>query len=77
MNLSSSTKIKAFLFQELVTRKPLKQPKDVWIYGNDKVVKTLREKGIFNRYIVICREEYPGKVDGIEILPRKYFFKAL
>lgn len=42
-----------------------------------KGLKTLREEGIFKRYIVVCREEYPRKVDGIEILPWKFFFKSL
>lgn len=42
-----------------------------------KGLKVLREEGIFKRYIVICREEYPRMVDGIEILPWKYFFESL
>ena len=42
-----------------------------------KGLKALREEEIFKRYIVVCREEYPRKVDGIEILPWKYFFESL
>ena len=34
-------------------------------------------ENIFKRYIVVCREDYPRLVDGIEILPWKYFFKTL
>ena len=42
-----------------------------------KGLQTLREENIFKRYIVVCREDYPRLVDGIEILPWKYFFKTL
>lgn len=42
-----------------------------------KGLKALREEEIFKRYIVVCREEFPRKVDGIEILPWKYFFESL
>lgn len=40
-------------------------------------LKALREENIFNRYIVVCREEHPRIIDGIEILPWKYFFEQL
>lgn len=42
-----------------------------------KGLQTLREENIFKRYILVCREDYPRLVDGIEILPWKYFFKTL
>ena len=42
-----------------------------------KGLKALREEGIFNRYIVVCQEEHPRIIDGIEILPWKYFFEEL
>ena len=42
-----------------------------------KGLKTLREENIFKRYILVCREDYPRLVDGIEILPWKYFFETL
>lgn len=42
-----------------------------------KGLKALREEGIFNRYVVICQEEHPRIIDGIEILPWKYFFEEL
>lgn len=40
-------------------------------------LKALREENIFKRYIVVCQEEHPRLVDGIEILPWKYFFTQL
>ncbi len=40
-------------------------------------LKALREENIFKRYIVVCQEEHPRLVDGIEILPWKYFFAQL
>lgn len=40
-------------------------------------LKALREENIFKRYIVVCKEEHPRLVDGIEILPWKYFFAQL
>ncbi|MBP5753782.1 MAG: ATP-binding protein [Treponema sp.] len=42
-----------------------------------KGLKTLREENIFKRYIVVCQEEHPRLIDGIEILPWKYFFAEL
>ena len=42
-----------------------------------KGLKALREEGIFNRYVVVCQEEHPRIIDGIEILPWKYFFDEL
>lgn len=42
-----------------------------------KGLKALREENIFKRYIVVCQEEHPRLVDGIEILPWKYFFTKL
>ncbi|MBR5966494.1 MAG: ATP-binding protein [Treponema sp.] len=42
-----------------------------------KGLKALREENIFKRYIVVCQEEHPRLVDGIEILPWKYFFAQL
>lgn len=42
-----------------------------------KGLKALREENIFRRYIVVCQEEHPRLVDGIEILPWKYFFAQL
>lgn len=42
-----------------------------------KGLKALQEEGIFKRYIVVCLEERPRKIENIEILPWKYFFKQL
>ena len=42
-----------------------------------KGLKALREEGIFKRYVVVCQEEHPRIIDGIEILPWKYFFEEL
>lgn len=42
-----------------------------------KGLRALREEGIFNKYIVVCRENYPRLIDGIEVLPWKYFFEQL
>ena len=42
-----------------------------------KGLRALREENIFKRYIVVCQEEHPRLVDGIEILPWKYFFREL
>ena len=42
-----------------------------------KGLKALREEGIFKRYVVVCQEEHPRHIDGIEILPWKYFLKGL
>ena len=42
-----------------------------------KGLKALREENIFKRYVVVCQEEHPRLVDGIEILPWKYFFEQL
>ena len=42
-----------------------------------KGLRALREENIFKRYIVVCQEEHPRLVDGIEILPWKYFFSEL
>jgi len=40
-------------------------------------LKALREENIFQRYIVVCREEHPRTVEGIEILPWQYFLEQL
>lgn len=42
-----------------------------------KGLRALREENIFRRYIVVCQEEHPRLMDGIEILPWKYFFQRL
>ena len=42
-----------------------------------KGLRALREEGIFKRYVVVCQEEHPRLVDGIEILPWKYFLAGL
>lgn len=42
-----------------------------------KGLKALREENIFKRYIVVCQEEHPRLVDGIEVLPWKYFLEQL
>ena len=42
-----------------------------------KGLKALREEGSFKRYVVVCQEEHPRIIDGIEILPWKYFFEEL
>ena len=42
-----------------------------------KGLKALREEGIFRKYVVVCREEHPRTVDGIYVLPWKYFFEQL
>lgn len=42
-----------------------------------KGLRALREENIFKRYVVVCQEEHPRLVDGIEILPWKFFFEQL
>ena len=42
-----------------------------------KGLRALREENIFKRYVVVCQEEHPRLVDGIEILPWKFFFGQL
>ncbi|MBQ6565730.1 MAG: ATP-binding protein [Treponema sp.] len=42
-----------------------------------KGLRALREEGIFRHYVVVCQEEHPRAVDGMEILPWKYFFERL
>ena len=42
-----------------------------------KGLKALRQENIFKRYVIVCQEERPRLVDGIEILPWKYFFEQL
>ena len=42
-----------------------------------KGLRALREEGIFKRYVVVCQEEHPRLIDGIEILPWKYFLSGL
>ena len=42
-----------------------------------KGLRALREENIFKRYIVVCQEEHPRHIDGIEILPWKYFLAEL
>ncbi len=45
--------------------------------GHLKGLKALSEEGIFKRFVVVCQEEHPRIVDGIEILPWKFFFQQL
>lgn len=40
-------------------------------------LRALREEGIFHRYILVCRENRPRMVDGVEILPVEEFLEAL
>ncbi len=40
-------------------------------------LKALREEGILLRFIVVCRQERPELLDGIEIMPWEYFLQAL
>ncbi len=43
-----------------------------------KGLRALKEEGLCQRYILVCREEYPLMTDdGIEILPYKTFLKEL
>lgn len=42
-----------------------------------KGLKALSQENIFKRYVIVCQEERPRLVDGIEILPWKYFFEQL
>lgn len=42
-----------------------------------KGLRALREEGIFKRFVVVCQEEHPRMLDGMEILPWKYFFAQL
>ncbi len=43
-----------------------------------KGLRALKEEGIFERYILVCREEYPLMTeDGIEVLPYKIFLEEL
>ena len=40
-------------------------------------LKALREEGRLLRFIVVCRQERPELLDGIEIMPWEYFLQAL
>ena len=42
-----------------------------------KGLKALQEEGFIERSILVCREPRPQLVDGIEILPWKYFLEEL
>lgn len=42
-----------------------------------KGLKALREEGIFKQFIVVCQEEHPRIVDGISILPWRFFLEQL
>jgi CTP synthase (UTP-ammonia lyase) len=42
-----------------------------------KGLKALREEGMIERSIIVCREERPLKKDGIEILPWRMFLELL
>ena len=46
--------------------------------GDMKWLKTLMEEGLMEKYILVCREEYPQLLDsGILILPYKDFLEKL
>jgi len=40
-------------------------------------LKALREEGIMKRFILVCREDRPRLLDGIEIFPWQYFLELL
>jgi predicted AAA+ superfamily ATPase len=40
-------------------------------------LRALREEGKFKRFILVCRDERPRKLDGIEILPWREFLGKL
>lgn len=40
-------------------------------------LRALREEGRIKRFILVCREERPRKIDGIEILPWRGFLERL
>ncbi len=40
-------------------------------------LRALREEGRIGRFILVCREERPRMMDGIEVLPWRYFLEAL
>ena len=40
-------------------------------------LRALQEEGKFKRLILVCREERPRKLDGIEILPWREFLGRL
>ena len=42
-----------------------------------KGLKALREEGIFRQFVVVCQEEHPRIVDGISILPWRFFLEQL
>ena len=42
-----------------------------------KGLRSLREENIFKRFILVCQEEYPRIMDGVEILPWRYFLDQL
>ncbi len=42
-----------------------------------KGLKALAEEHLFSKYVIVCREERPRKVDGIYILPWQYFLNEL
>jgi len=40
-------------------------------------LRALREEDVLRRYILVCREERPLLIDGIEAMPWRYFLEAL
>ncbi|TVQ20062.1 MAG: ATP-binding protein [Spirochaetaceae bacterium] len=40
-------------------------------------LRALREEGVLRRFILVCREERPLLIDGIEALPWRYFLDEL
>lgn len=40
-------------------------------------LKALMEEEIFSQFVIVCQEEYPRIIDGIKILPWKFFFEQL
>ena len=43
-----------------------------------KGLKTLKEEGLFSRYILVCNEDYAQTTeDGIEIVPWRQFLDEL
>lgn len=42
-----------------------------------KGLRALQEENIFRKYVIVCREDRPRRVDGIDILPWQYFLKDL
>ena len=42
-----------------------------------KGLKAFREEGIMSKYILVCRETRQRLVDGIHIMPWRYFLERL